>query len=154
MKFTAKEDVDAPIEAVYARLTNFEQYERQALRRGASVRRLTSGEPQPGTSWDIAFTFRGKERRLHAELVELDEPNAIRLNSVASGINGDTQVDLVPLSPRTTRVSVVIELSAKSLSSRLMLQSLKLARGTLQGRLEKRMAAMAEDVATRYRAGV
>lgn len=153
MKFNSREDIEAPIDVVFARLTDFDQFERQALRRGASVRRIDSGQAKAGSAWDIAFTFRGKERRLRAELMELDPPNFMHIQSQASGIVGDTLVDVVQLSPRRTRLTVTINLSAKTLSSRLLLQSFKLARGTLAQRFKRRVASFADDVAERYNAG-
>lgn len=153
MKFTSREDIEAPLDVVFERLTDFDQFERQALRRGASVKRLGAGPIEPGFAWDIAFTFRGKDRQLRAELVDLETPNFLKLESLASGIKGETKAELVPLSPRRTRLSLVIELSAKTLSSRLMLQSLKLARGSLEQRLDKRVASFADDVVHRYKAG-
>ncbi len=153
MKFTSREDIEAPIEAVYARLTDFDQFERLALRRGASVRRIGQGVVGEGTAWDVAFTFRGKERRMKAELQEMEEPNFLRFHSVSSGISGDTFIELVPLSPKRTRLSVAIELAAKSLTSRLLLQSMKLARGSLEQRLNKRVKTFGDDIAEKYRTG-
>ena len=154
MKFNAREDIEAPIDVVFARLTDFDQFERQALRRGASVRRVTNGPIQTGSGWDIAFTFRGKERRMRAELADIEQPNSMRIAFQSSGIVGDTLVDLVPLSPRRTRLSVSINLSAKTLSSRLLLQSFKLARGTIAQRFKKRVASFADDVADKYKSGL
>lgn len=153
MRFKSRKDIDAPIEVVFQRLTDFDQFERQALRRGAAVKRLSAGPIAPGLAWDIAFTFRGKERRLRAELSEIEQPNFLSVDSQSSGIAGLTRLELVPLSPSRTRLSVTIDLSAKSLSSRLVLQSLKLARGSLEQRLDKRVATFADDVADRYRSG-
>ncbi len=151
MRFNAREDIEAPIDVVFARVTEFEQFERQALRRGATVKRLNTGEVTPGAAWDIAFTYRGKERRLHATLVQMDAPNFLQVDSKSSGIHGETTVELVPLSPRQTRLALSINLSAKTIPSRLVLQSLKLARGTLVQRLKRRVGSFADDVAERHR---
>ena len=37
MKFSTKEDIDAPIDAVFDMLCEFDQFERAAMRRGAEV---------------------------------------------------------------------------------------------------------------------
>lgn len=90
---------------------------------------------------------------MHAELADLEEPNFIRAAFQASGIMGDTRVDLVQLSPRRTRLEATVDLSAKTLSSRLLLQSFKLARSTLAQRFKKRVASFADDVADKYKSG-
>ncbi len=153
MKFSSREDIEAPIDHVYAAITDFPAFERQALRRGADVRRTDgSGPAQEGATWQVAFSFRGKERKLKAELTRLEE-QGLQLNTASAGIDGETVVDLVPLSPRRTRLAVSIELRAKSLSARLLLQSLKLAKANLTHRFKKRVAEFASDVEGRYKPG-
>lgn len=152
MKFSTREDIDAPIDHVFKSVSDFAAFERQALRRGADVRRVDNGPYQVGSAWDVAFQFRGKDRRMRANLVTLDAPNQLTVNTVASGIDGVTMVELVQLSPKRTRIAVSIELSAKTLSARLLLQSLKLAKATLTKRFKSRIADQAVAIEDRYRA--
>lgn len=146
MRFKTHKDIEAPIDVVFARLTDFDQFERQALQRGASVKRLSQGPIGVGSEWDLSFQFRGKGRRLKAKIDSFDRPNEIHLETEASGIVGTTMLDLVQLSPKRTRFNVNIDLKPNTLSARLLLQSLKLARGTLMQRLKKRVEAFAEEV--------
>lgn len=153
MKFSSREDIEAPIDHVYKAVTDFGTFERQALRRGADVRRVDgSAAPQQGSAWDVAFSFRGKDRKLRAQLARLDD-QGLQLDTSSSGINGETVIELVPLSPKRTRLAVSIDLRAKSLSARLLLQSLKLAKASLTTRFKKRVAEFASDVEGRYRPG-
>ncbi len=153
MKFSSREDIEAPIDHVYRAVTDFPAFERQALRRGADVRRVDgTGPAQQGSAWDVAFSFRGKERKMKAVLARLEE-QGLQLDTDSSGIDGVTLIDLVPLSPKRTRIAVSIELRAKSLSARLLLQSLKLAKANLTHRFKKRVADFGSDVEARYKPG-
>ena len=150
MKFSTREDVAAPIDAVFADLSNFEHYERQALRRGAQVRRLDQGPYQTGLSWDVRFKFRGKDRKLIANLTHFDAPNFVQVDSQAAGIEGVTLIELVPLSPSRTRIAASVELRARTLTARLVLQSLKLAKSNLTNRFKKRVADYAVAIEEKH----
>ena len=151
MKFSATEDIEAPIDHVYREVTNFAGFERQALRRGASVNRLDGQGPiGTGSSWDVGFKFRGKARRMTATIGVMDPPNSVRVDTVAGGLDGVTQIELLALSRSHTRISVQIELLPKSLSARLVLQSLKLAKSNLTKRFKAKITEFSEDIEERY----
>lgn len=153
MRFSAREDIEAPIDHVYARVTDFAGFERQMLRRGAEVRRVDGGRPvATGSAWDVAFTFRSRERRVRATIARLDAPTDLVIDLAANGLDGVTTVDLVALSPHRTRLAVTIDLSATSLSARLLLQSLKLAKSNLTNRFKKRVSDFATGIAQGPRA--
>lgn len=151
MEFRASRDIEAPIAFVFDQVTHFSTFERQALRRGAEVkRRDTLGQPGIGVGWDVTFTFRGKERQISAEVTEFDRPNGYRVQSVASSLETDVVVDLLPLSKGRTRMTITVTIAARSLGAKLMLQSLKVAKGSLNTRFQKRVEKFAMDVAERH----
>lgn len=151
MKFSTREDIEAPIDYVFGGVTDFQGLERQALRRGADVQRLDGASaPQQGSAWQIAFKFRGKDRKMTATIAKLEQPTMLQLATVANGIEGVTSVELVALSLNRTRVSMEIDLTPKSLSARLLLQSLKLAKNNLNRKFKQRIADFAETVEDAY----
>ena len=152
MQFSTKEDIEAPIETVFAEITDFQAFERSALRRGAEVRRIDDrATPGVGMVWHIGFMMRGKRREIQMQLSEYDPPNGITLSSMSAAMGGAMVVDLVALSRGRTRMSVDLTLEPKSLASRLLVQSLKLARGNLTKRFKLRAAEYAMDVEDRYK---
>ena len=151
MKFSTREDIEAPIDFVFDRVSDFDAYERRALRQGAEVSRRSDGPAGVGTIWDVAFTFRGRARRMSAELMTLDRPTAMVIQSGSDGLDVRTEVDLIALSQSRTRVMVSFELKAKTLTARLLLQSLKLAKTKLTKRFKARVLDYAEDIEDRYR---
>lgn len=151
MKFSTKEDIEAPIDYVFARVTDFNGFERQALRRGADIKRIDEGvQPTVGSAWQVAFKFRGKDRKMKATIAQMDVPTVLQIDTAANGITGESLIELVALSRNRTRLSVTLDLSPQSLTARLLLQSLKLAKNNLTRKFKMRITDFAEDVETSY----
>ncbi len=151
MKFSTRQDIEAPIDVVFAEATDFVRFERQARRRGVQVNRLDRlGETAPGMCWSIIFPYRGKERRLQAELGVLRGPEHARVVSASSGIDAVLDMELLALSQARTRLKIGLELSPRSLQARLLIQSLKFAKGNLDRKFAERVATFARDVELRY----
>ncbi len=151
MKFATKEDIEAPIDHVFQMLSDFENFERSALRRGAEIERLDSlAAPAAGAAWNIRFLMRGKERQLKLDLVEYVPSTEMVFKATSPGMNGTMHIDLVALSRQRTRMNMVAEITPQTLTARLFVQSLKLARANLSKRLDTRMASMARDMEERY----
>lgn len=152
MQFSSKEDIEAPIDAVFDMLSEFEAFERMAIRRGVDIQRAdTLDQPGVGMSWDAAFKLRGKARDVHLELVEFDRPNGMQFQSESAGLSGLSTLELVSLSPRRTRISIKIDLKPKTLAARLLIQSLRLAKGNLTKRFKLRVADFAKDMEERQK---
>lgn len=150
MQFASKEDIEAPIGDVFTMLSEFESFERSAIRRGIEVQRQDPDKaPGVGMRWHARFVLRGKPRELDLELVQYDRPNTMRFEAASPGIDGQMTLDLVPLSQRRTRMAVVLEIKPKTLSARLLVQSLKLARNNLNKRFKLRVASYAKDLEDR-----
>jgi len=152
MILSTREDIDAPIEAVFRAVSNFDKHERQLLRRGADVTRLEDRSPPgPGVKWEVTGTFRGKRRTVICELTEYERPNTLGCQAAVGGVDATVAVELLALSPKRTRLSVKMKMKPTTLSSRLLLQSLKLAKNSVEGRFKGRIANFGRDIAERYR---
>ena len=150
MDFVAKEDIEAPIDAVFAILSDVDAIERQALRRGVDVRRTTPHQlPIAGMAWQAEFAFRGRKRVSEIELSEFDRPQLMVFDSKTGGLNTQFKLDLMQLTTSVTRVTSTAELSATTLSARLLVQSMKLAKSRIQRRYAVRMAQFAREVEER-----
>ena len=152
MKLDIKEDIEAPIEFVFGQVSDFRAIERAAMRRGAEVQRVdrlsTDG---PGMVWEASFELHGKRRDLRLELIEHAPPERLVVMANSPGLGGEMTVDLLALAPAHTRLHVQIDLAPRTLSSKLLVQSLKLARKNLMKRIEARMTGLAEEIGRRYR---
>ena len=153
MRFSTREDIEAPIDHVFGAITDFEGFERQALRRGAEVQRQdTYGKPGVGSEWQLRFPFRGKPRDVAARMTVFDAPNGFQAETDSGGIDGLVSVDLVALSPRRTRMQVAVEMKPRTLPARLLVQSLKFAKTNLTKRFSTRIWQLSQDIEAKFRA--
>lgn len=151
MKFSTKEDIEAPIAAVFDMLCDFESFERAAMRRGAEVQCVNRLSPaKVGMTWKAAFDLRGKRRDLNIELMTFDHPEEIVLESTSKGIIAHVTLELMALSRSQTRVQVGFEVKPQNLSARLLVQSLKLAKTSLSTKYKQRVAEYAKGMEDRY----
>lgn len=152
MKFSTKEDLEVPIDTVFDMLSDFEGFERAAMRHGAEISRLQPAVPAGrGTGWRVKATFRGKRRDFEVHVSEFDRPNQMSFEAMSDGMKGAFLVELVALSRNRTRMRMELDVRPKTLAARLLMQSAKLARNSLNRRYKTRIAHFAEDLEDRHK---
>jgi hypothetical protein len=152
MRLVAKHDVEAPAAFVFAQLTDFEAWERAAMRRGADVQRSARpAQPGAGTSWQARFDYREKPRNLLLRLDSLVAPTLMTLTAESAPANAVVQVDVADLAARRTRIEARVEIRPKTIAARIFLQTLRLARARLDREFDKRMAQLSTEIEERYR---
>ena len=135
---------------MFKELCDFQRHERQAIRRGAEVQRIDNrSAPGVGMSWETSFDLRGKRRDMILLTDRYDAPNLLGVKATSTGLDADFALELIALSRTRTRVTIGLELSPKNLSTRLVVQSMKLAKGTLSKRFKLRMAEYARSIEDR-----
>ena len=140
MKFSGREDILAPSEAVFRQLTDFDTHERAAMRRGVQVRRLDGlTETGVGMTWSTKVRFRGRARHMTVELTDFVEDEILVYRLEGSGLAGTFTLDLLALSPRKTRVGVALDFKPKNLTGRLLMQSLRILKPNLNRRFQARI---------------
>jgi len=155
MKLTMKQDVEAPIAFVYATLTDFESWERSAMRRGADITRTdTLRVPAPGMGWIAKFFYRGRDRMVTIRVDALDAPNTLALSGVAAVVDGQVKIDLMDMAAKRTRLQIDSDLTPKTFGARLYLQSLKLSRARVEKTMGSRLVKLAAEIEERYRASL
>ncbi len=151
MKFSTKEDVEAPAELIFAAMSDFVAFERSAMRRGAEVARVDPvGEVGVGMTWSLRFPVRGKMRRAVCELEQYDPPVGIRCRIESSGFDGVLTLGLFALSRTRTRLAVQLEVKPRTLAARLLIQSVRLNRSSYTRRFEGRVQKFAADLELRH----
>ena len=154
MKFKVSEDVDAPRSMVWARLTDFSAMEQDARGRGATITRVGNWtNTAEGVEWRGEVTVRGKVRPLSAKVERFVPEDICLIESRIGGMSCIYEMSFVALTPEVTRVSVVLDLSAQTLTARLILQTMKLARGRVMQRLQGMIARQGNAVEAAWRKG-
>jgi carbon monoxide dehydrogenase subunit G len=152
MRLSTKQDVDAPLEQVWAIVADFDGWERAALRRGADVARDDSHRrAMLGSEWRLGFLYRGKPRKMQLQLARLDQPHHIGLHFHSTALDGEVHVELIEMAARRTRLHVVTEMKPLNLGARLYLQSLRFARNRVERKYHDRVAAFAQEIEQRAR---
>ena len=145
MEFSATEDIDAPMERVFELLSDFDHYERQAIRRGIDVRRISAASSGPlGRAWDARFDLRGRPRELRLDLVREETPQGLTFAAVSNGISASMEIDLIALSSRRTRMTAVLKVEPRTFSARLMLQPVRLGQRKMTRRYRQRVGEFAK----------
>lgn len=152
MKLSAREDIEVPLDAVFRELSDFPAMEELARHRGAVVTRLDNREPPgPGLVWQVQFRFRGRRREAKITLSDYSPAQRMVFDMVSGGLEINSILEFTALSRTHTRIGINIDLQPKTLSARLMVQSMKLMRGGLEKRFRKRMVTMADTLEARLR---
>jgi hypothetical protein len=153
MKLNGKHDVDVPTGFAARILLDFQAWERAALRRGLDVRR-TDGRAEPGlgSSWTARFSFRGKPRIIDLTVTELDPTGRVVVSFVGKSAQGTMTLVPLAMSVQRTRISASLDVQARTLSARLLFQSMRLARQSMVRRFEKRLAQFGTEIEARFKA--
>jgi len=153
MRFTGKTEINAPLNASFAAIADFEAYERHAKRSGAEVERVDAlSSPGPGMMWAIRMELRGKLQKIEIELADYDPPNKLIFTGGTDSFDAEVLLELIALSARETRATITIDLKPKTLAARLILQSARLTKGSINKRIRKRLNKFAEEIEGRVRA--
>ncbi len=150
MRFSARADIAAEPEAVFAELTEFERFERMALQAGAEVVRADALEtPGAGMEWVVKAPIRGRMRRIDVNLVDLHPAERLEFHAVSPGFDMSSTIELISPRPGKTRMQIAFDIRPKTLASRIALQSAKLRKATLSRQFEERVKGLARLIEDR-----
>lgn len=144
MKFSTRQDIELPIGAVFGTLSNFALFERVALRRGVEVARRS---PEPGAvAWTLRFPLRGKMRTVEASLDRFVPEEALGFLGESRSFQMELGLALIALSRARTRMAVELDVRPRTLSGRLLLQSMRLSKSGYARKFEAGVKSFAERV--------
>lgn len=153
MKLATKKDIEAPIAKVWEALSDYEAWERSAMRRGVDVERTDKlTKPGPGMSWMSRFSYRARERKADMKLTEMTGPGLLAFMLTSDTVEVAAKVELIEMSARRTRMHLTSDVKPRSLGARLFLQSLRLARAKVDRKFDAKVGQLALELETRAKA--
>jgi hypothetical protein len=141
MKFSTRKDLDLPVEVVFDTLSNFAAFERAARRRGAEV--VAAGPDAAAPAWQLRFPLRGRMRALSLTLDRIERPEAMRFVGESRSFDIRLDLTLIALARARTRLGVELEVRPRTLSGRLLLQSMRIAKAGHVRRFEAAVESFA-----------
>lgn len=152
MRLSTREDIEAPLDFVFRMLVDTDHWERAALRRGIEVVRQDRLEqPGPGMEWKVSFGFRDTIRRVTLRVTQLETQQRLVLGAQGESLEASCAFEVAEMGPRRTRLAASFEMKPQTLTARLFVQSLRLAKGRVTRRFEERLAQLSVDIEQRYR---
>lgn len=146
MDLSAEYELDVPAWQTWAAITDFEGFQQRAQERGGRLSRVdTLSEAGRGMAWDSAFVLRGREREARLEVTRWQADESFDLRTVMGGVIADATVTVEPRGDRSL-LRVDADLTSRNLTGRLMVQSLKLARGNVEAQFAKRVRQLGERI--------
>ena len=107
---------------------------------GANLRR--EGQGGPGTIWHLDVTSGGKARGMAIKLVDMVRPEVMRLHVTSELVDADVAFVFTETAEGACTVDAGIDLAPHTLTARVALQTLRLARGKVEDRIQRVLTAL------------
>lgn len=142
MKFSTRANVHAPMETTFSAFADFPRYVRLAEKRGARVETRSASV----FAWRARFDWNGTARDLEGDVIHFDPPRAFTADMSSGGLEGRIEVAVISVDDVRSQVRVAMEWQPRTISGRILLQSLKLVKGRLDDRFATRVAEFAAGI--------
>ena len=153
MRFESTTEVAAPPAEVFDVIADFDTLLALADARGADLVRTDDGRLGPaGAAWRGTVALGGHERRVEGHVAGFDAPCGYDVAGTTEGLAFDIAIAVEGLPGGRSILSAEIVLRPETLKARMVMQTLKLARGSLDRRLAQGAAALGPRIAARARA--
>jgi len=107
---------------------------------GANLHR--EGQGGPGTVWHMDVVSGGKTRPMAIALVDMDAPDVMRMRVTSEMLDADVAFVFADLPGGGSQVSADFDLAPRTLTARVAIQTLRLAKGKVEQRIERALLAL------------
>ena len=147
-----KAQVNAPMDWAFTALCDHRFFAARAAANGVTVTSPdTPDTPFADRTWQASGPFRGRPRTADISIKSIAAPVRLQLISTVSNIEAHTDIEFLETGRRRTRMKIRVGLLPRSMTARLIVQSLRFSRPRLTRRLDKATTRFAKMISRRAR---
>lgn len=151
MKFDYKTTINVPVEFAYARLTDFDKFEKDGF--GNMSKFTPVGDiaaPEIGAKWKVRSEFQGRQRSFSLQLRQLLQNESVVLGNGSDKFDVEACFNLEKQDDENTGFMFELNASAKTITGRLIMQTMQLARSRIEKKLAADFESMRDRMETEY----
>lgn len=150
MEFTNNLEVHAPVDFVYEAMTDLQLLRQQLPKSFDFYQETTYDRMQEGAIWLLRASRNGRDFHFVTDITEVIPNSLVKFESESQRLTSKGMVEFISLSDEHTLVKSIIKLSAKGLLGRILLQTMRAARGRVQPAIDRGAIHMAEYIEDLY----
>jgi len=153
MELSYSNTINVPQAFAFARATDFERFETEGFGNLAPFEpRNEIRAPKLGARWRTAADFQGRPRRFSLQLLEMEDPGTMVLGNKSEKYDVEARFDFFEAGDGVTEFSFNLNAKAQSITGKLILQTIQLARARIVKSMQLDFDAMGERMEAAYRA--
>jgi len=151
MKFDYKTTINVPVEFAYARLTDFDKFEKDGFGNISEFKPVGDiAAPDIGAKWKVRSEFQGRQRSFSLQLRQLLPNESVVLGNGTDKFDVEASFGLSKIDDGNTGFVFEINSSAKTITGRLIMQTMQLARSRIEKKLVVDFDAMRDRMEAEY----
>jgi len=153
MELTYSNIIKVPQAFAFDRATDFERFEAEGFGNLAPFEpRNEIRAPEIGAKWRTAADFQGRPRRFWLELLALEDPGTMVLGNKSKKYDVEARFSFVEAEADVTEFTFHLNAKAQSITGKLILQTIQLARARIVKSMQDDFDKMAARMEAAYKA--
>lgn len=147
--------INVPQAFAFERATDFDQFEKEGFGMLAKFEpRAVIRAPEIGARWRTAAEFQGRPRIFSLQLLEMQSPGWLVLGNKSENYDVEAQFKFESTGETQTAFSFKLVAKAQSITSKLILQTLQLARARIEKSMQADFDEMGKKMEAAYQASL
>jgi len=153
MELSYQNTINVPQAFAFDRATDFERFETEGFGNLAPFEpRNDIRAPALGARWRTAAEFQGRPRRFVLELLEIEDTGTLVLGNKSEKYDVEARFVFAESGDAATDFCFTLNAKAQSITGKLILQTIQLARARIMKSMEADFDKMAERMEAAYQA--